>query len=148
MFPVDRRVSAVVDQAVRAFEEAGARVDEVTVGIKRPQQELSDLWCRLITPLNLQIFQSFKEFGIDLLKDHRDDFPPEYLRWIDAGHAMSALDWFRDQAGRTEVFDALQSVLTNYDLLVTPTLACLPVANADDGNPWGRPRSRVRRWIR
>ncbi|MEM7021956.1 MAG: amidase family protein [Pseudomonadota bacterium] len=137
VFPVDRRVSAVVDQAVRAFEEAGARVEEVTIGIQRPQQELSNLWCRLITPLNLQIFQSFKEFGIDLLKDHREDFPPEYLRWIDAGHAMLAVDWFRDQAGRTEVFDVIQSVLTNYDLLVTPTLSCLPVANADNGNTMG-----------
>jgi amidase len=137
IFPVDPRVADVVRQALAAFEQAGAHVEEVKVGIKRSQQELSDLWCRLITPLNLQVFEIFKQHGVDLLKDHRDDFPPEYLRWIDQGYRMSALDFFQDQAVRTEVFDAVQDTLGDYDLLVTPTLACLPVDNTDDGNTMG-----------
>src|SRR5918996_715025 len=137
IFPVDPRVAEVVRKALAAFEQAGAHVEEVKVGIKRSQQELSDLWCRLITPLNLQVFEIFKQHGVDLLKDHRDDFPPEYLRWIDQGYRMSALDFFQDQAVRTEVFDAVQDVLGDYDLLVTPTLACLPVDNTDDGNTMG-----------
>ncbi len=33
-----------------------------------------------------------------------------------------------------EVFDAVQDVFERYDLLVTPTLATLPVDNAADGN--------------
>jgi amidase len=71
---------------------AGAHVGEVKVGITRPQKELSDLWCRLIMPLNVQTFEIFKRTGLDLLKDHRDDFPPGYLRSIDVGYQMSALD--------------------------------------------------------
>ena len=35
-FPVDPRIAAVVAKAVRAFEEAGAHVEEVKVGIKTP----------------------------------------------------------------------------------------------------------------
>jgi amidase len=137
VFPIDRRVADVFDRAVRAFEEAGAHVEEVKVGIGRPQRELSDLWCRLIAPLNLQTFEIFKRAGLDLLKDHRDDFPPEYLRWLDVGRRMSALDFFRDQEIRSNVYDAVQGVLSRYDLLITPTLACLPVDNADDGNTMG-----------
>jgi amidase/aspartyl-tRNA(Asn)/glutamyl-tRNA(Gln) amidotransferase subunit A len=137
VFPMDRRVTDVVGRAVKAFEEAGAHVEEIKVGIKRPQKELSDLWCRLIMPLNVQTFEILKRGGLDLLKDHRDDFPPEYLRWIDAGYRMSALDFFQDQEVRTEVYDAIQGVLNRYDLLITPTLACLPVDNADDGNTIG-----------
>ena len=38
---------------------------------------------------------------------------------------------------RTEVFDALRGVLDRYDLLVSPTLACLAVDNATDGNTLG-----------
>jgi amidase/aspartyl-tRNA(Asn)/glutamyl-tRNA(Gln) amidotransferase subunit A len=68
VFPMDRRVTQVVGTAVRAFEEAGAHVEEVKVGIARPQQELSDLWCRLIMPLNVQTFEVMKRAGIDLLK--------------------------------------------------------------------------------
>jgi amidase/aspartyl-tRNA(Asn)/glutamyl-tRNA(Gln) amidotransferase subunit A len=134
---MDRRVTDVVGRAVKAFEEAGAHVEEIKVGIKRPQKELSDLWCRLIMPLNVQTFEILKRGGLDLLKDHRDDFPPEYLRWVDAGYRMSALEFFQDQEVRTEVYDAIQGVLSRYDLLITPTLACLPVDNADDGNTIG-----------
>jgi amidase len=137
VFPMDRRVTDVVGQAVRAFEEAGAQVEEVKVGIKRPPKELSDLWCRLIMPLNVQTFEILKRGGLDLLKDHRDDFPPQYLRWIDVGYRMSALDFFEDQETRSEIYDAIQGVLNRYDLLITPTLACLPVDNANDGNTMG-----------
>ena len=75
--------------------------------------------------------------GLDLLRDHRDDFPPQYLAWVDHGYGMSALDFYQDQALRTEVYDAIQGVLAQYDLLVTPTLACLPVDNTTDGNTMG-----------
>jgi amidase/aspartyl-tRNA(Asn)/glutamyl-tRNA(Gln) amidotransferase subunit A len=50
---------------------------------------------------------------------------------------MSALDFFKDQETRSEIYDAIQGVLNRYDLLITPTLACLPVDNADDRNTTG-----------
>jgi len=137
VFPVDGRVAAVVGRAVRAFEEAGAKVEEVTVGIKRGQRELSDLWSRLIMPLNIEALEGIKAAGLDLLGKHRDDFPPEYLHWIEIGKRMSAMDFYRDQAVRTEIYDAIQGVLDTYDLLITPTVACLPVENAGDGNTKG-----------
>jgi amidase/aspartyl-tRNA(Asn)/glutamyl-tRNA(Gln) amidotransferase subunit A len=50
---------------------------------------------------------------------------------------MSALDYYQDQAIRTEIYNAFQGVLNTYDLLITPTLACLPVDNSNDGNTVG-----------
>src|SRR5262249_47380446 len=140
IYPVDTRVNAVVDKAVLAFEAAGATVEQVKVGIKRSQGELSDLWCRMIAPMNLQSLARLKAMGIDLLGEHRADLPPEYLHWMEVAQKMSALDLLDDQVIRTEVYDAVQGVLDRYDLLVTPTLACLPVDNAGDGNTVG-PRS-------
>ena len=137
VYPVDKRVTDVVGKAVKAFEEAGAHVEEVSVGIKRSQQELGDLWCRLIIPLSVAACENFKLHGIDLLKDHRDDLPPEYLDWLERAYKWSVLDIIRDQEMRTEVYDPIQSLLENYDLLVTPTLACLPVDNRNDGNTAG-----------
>ena len=137
VYPVDKRVAEVVGKAVKAFEEAGAHVEEVPVGIQRSQQELSDLWCRLITPGSVVAIESLKSQGIDLFGEHRDDLPPQYLEWVEKAYQMSALDSIRDQEIRTEVYDAIQGLLERYDLLVTPTLACLPVDNADDGNTVG-----------
>jgi amidase/aspartyl-tRNA(Asn)/glutamyl-tRNA(Gln) amidotransferase subunit A len=137
VYPVDRRVAAVVEQAVRAFEEAGAAVEQVDLTFDHDQRELSDLWCRLILPLNIEGLEGLKAQGLDLLGEHRDDFPPEYLRWIDEGYRLSAQDVLRDQRMRTHVYDQIQQVLRSHDLLVTPTLAALPVDNADDGNTVG-----------
>ncbi len=137
VFPVDGRVAGVVADAVGAFEEAGASVEEVRLGIGREGKELSDLWCRQIMVINVEAFENFKRQGLDLLADHRDDFPPEYLEWIERCYEMGVRDLVRDLQMRTEVYDAIQRVFETHDLLVSPTLACLPVANAEDGNTVG-----------
>jgi amidase len=140
VFPVDPAVAGVVADAVRAFEQAGAHVEEVRLGIEHDQRELSDLWCRLIAPINVATFELFKRNGLDLLRDHRDDFPAEYLRWIDAGYELTVPQLMRDEETRTEIYDAIQGALDDHELLVTPTLACLPVENAADGDTKGPSR--------
>jgi amidase len=77
---------------------------------------------------------------MDLLADHRDDFPAEYLRWIDEGYELRTADLMRDEELRSDVYDAIHAVLVDHELLVTPTLACLPVENAGDGNTKGPDR--------
>lgn len=137
IFPVDKRVTAVVDKAVSAFEEAGAHVDEVKLDIRHSHMELSDLWCRFIAPRQVAALEGFKAEGIDLARDHRGDFPPEFWYWDEIGRRITVTQYLADQAIRTEVFDALRSVLDRYDYLVAPTLSCLPVDNATDGNTLG-----------
>jgi amidase/aspartyl-tRNA(Asn)/glutamyl-tRNA(Gln) amidotransferase subunit A len=137
VFPVDPEVASCVANAVKAFEEAGASVEEVRLNITRHQRELSDVWCRLIIALNLTTLENFKRGGLDLMRDHADDFPPEYRAWVERGYRMSLLDFLKDQEVQTEIYDAIQGVLNRYDLLVTPTLACTAVDNTDDGNTKG-----------
>ena len=137
VYPIESSVAGVVAEAIRGFVEAGATVEETKVGIKRSQRELSDLWNRLIMPLNISGLEGLKAAGVDLMRDHPDDLPPEYRHWIEVGYGMSVMDVWNDQIARTEVYDAIESVLQKYDLLVTPTLACLPVKNATDGNTLG-----------
>ncbi|HET7714443.1 MAG TPA: amidase [Bauldia sp.] len=137
VFPVDPRIAEVVAAAVGAFEELGAHVEPVKLGIKRSQRELSDAWSRLMMPLNLGAFEAVKAAGLDLLAHHADDFPSEYLRWIEIGRRMTITDLIGDQAIRTEIYDAIQTAFASHDLIVTPTLAAMPVPNRDDGNTVG-----------
>jgi amidase len=133
VFPVDRRVATVVREAVRAFEEAGASVEEVRLGLTHDQRELSDIWCRLIMPINVATIEGLRAEGYDV----RDDLPPEFLHWLDIGYELTARDITRDQIVRTEIFDAIQAVFADHDLLIHPTVGALPVLNADDGNTLG-----------
>jgi len=137
IYPVDRRVAAVVGEAVGALEDAGARVETVDLGLQRDQRELSDLWCRLIMPINVATVEGLKGFGFDLLRDHPDDLPQRYRAWLERGYALTALDVAADQALRTEVLDAFVAVFSRYDLIVGPTVCALPVENADDGDTVG-----------
>jgi len=137
VYAVDPRIAEVVADALRAFEDAGAIVEELEIDIPYSQRELSDLWSRLISPLNVSTIEGFKAAGLDLFKDHRDSFPPEYLQWIEAAYDYTIHDVARDQQMRTTVSDAVQQVLDSYDFLVTPTLSAVQVDNATDGNTLG-----------
>ena len=126
VYPVDKRVTDVVGKAVKAFEEAGAHVEEVSVGIKRSQQELGDLWCRLIIPLGVAACENFKLHGIDLLKDHRDDLPPEYLDWLEkslqhvgSGHYSGPGNADRSLRSYPEPAGKLRSLSNSYSGLFT-----------------------------
>ncbi len=94
----------------------------------------------MIMPMNVRVFTRFKAAGTDLLGEHRADFPPQYLDWLARGERLSASDFYADQEIRSEVYDAVQGVLDRYDLLVSPTLACLAVPNRADGNTVGPSR--------
>ena len=137
VFPVDSRVQSMVAEAARAFEEAGAHVEEVSVDLHRSALELGDLWCRLMVPGNLVQAERLKLQGIDLLGEHRSDLPPELIYWMENAQKQGWLGFAEDQAIRTEVYDAIQAVFEDHDLLLTPTLTCLPVDNAADGNTLG-----------
>ncbi|MGB3184445.1 MAG: amidase family protein [Ornithinimicrobium sp.] len=136
-FPVDPGVAAVVDEAVRAFEEAGAQVEEVDTRLPRDQFALGELWCRLIAPLNLATLDGLAAQGIDLLGTLRDQLPAPFLRFVDEAAQTSVRDYGQLQVARTEVYDFVQSFFTGHDLLVTPTLACPPVLNSDNGQTIG-----------
>ena len=148
VFAVEPAIRKSVDEAVRCFADAGAAVEEVRLGLKRSQRELSDSWTRLMMPLNIGALEGMKAFGIDLMGRHRDDFPPDYLQRIDAGRSLSAMDLASDQAIRSEVYDAIQGVLATHEILVSPTLGAMPVDNAANGTPRGRRTSPVSRWTR
>jgi amidase/aspartyl-tRNA(Asn)/glutamyl-tRNA(Gln) amidotransferase subunit A len=74
---------------------------------------------------------------LDILGEHRSDLPPEFLRWIDHVGTMSAMEYFDDNSRRTQVFDALQTILADHNVLVSPTLACMPVKNLTTGETRG-----------
>ena len=137
VFPVDSRVRQLVGEAARAFEDAGAHVEEVSIDLHRSALALGDLWCRLMMPSNLLQVERLKRNGIDLLGEHRADLPPEFIYYAEHGQTQSLVDLADDQAIRTEVFDAIQPVFENHDLLLAPTLICPPVDNATDGNTLG-----------
>jgi aspartyl-tRNA(Asn)/glutamyl-tRNA(Gln) amidotransferase subunit A len=139
VFPVEPEVAAVAGEAVQAFAIAGANVEEVELGLKRPQEEWSDLWLAQMAALYAAMADSFKEVGIDMLA-RRDELSPEFAALIERGMAMSAVEYKRLDEKRTEMYDAVQDIFDDYDLLVCPTLAAVAGDNAPNGLTLGPDR--------
>lgn len=136
-FPVTSEVSQVVDEGVQALAPLTAGVDQVQVAITPEQLEGGDLWCRMIMPLTLDALEGLAQQGFDLFGASRDDLPPEVQYWIEQGQLLTRQDITRDQITRTEIYDAIQDVFEDYNLLITPTVSTVAVPNATDGNTLG-----------
>lgn len=137
VFPIDPEVSSIVANAACVFEEAGAIVQEVKLGLTRHHSELSDLWCRMAMLSCFAFLDKMRSQGIDLLVDYASDLPPEIHDWADKVRGMTATDTACDQIIRTEIYDSIQKIFDEYDYIVTPTLSCLPVLNHNNGNTLG-----------
>jgi amidase/aspartyl-tRNA(Asn)/glutamyl-tRNA(Gln) amidotransferase subunit A len=137
VFPVEGRVRETVERAAKAFEGGGAVVEEVSLDLHRSAEELGDLWCRLMVPTSIVRIEKLKAAGIDLRRDYPDDLAPELTYWMDVVAGASIMDAVADSEVRTEVYDAVEGAMAGYDLLLAPTLACLPVENGTDGNTLG-----------
>ncbi|PLT31655.1 amidase [Peribacillus deserti] len=136
-YPVDQRVANSVENAVKLFQNAGAIVEEVDIEIPYHQRELSDLFFRTVMRGYIPFFESLKNRGYDLLKDYREDLTPAIIEWMEKSYQSDLRDMYRDQIMRTEMFDAIQKVFRQYDLLVTPTAATLPQLNGPRGKSQG-----------
>jgi amidase len=135
VWPIDPRVAALVEDAVQVFAEAGASVERVRLGIRQDVRELSELWLRMGARLTLGAVEGFRAAGLDLLAG--DELPLPAREWLSQAYAESPLQATRDSVLRTEIYDLVQGVFLDHDLLVTPTVATLPVLNGARGETVG-----------
>src|SRR5207248_5615251 len=102
---------------VKAFEQAGARVEEVRLGLRHSQHELSALWVRMGGAIYTGLLEGFRQQGIDLLGEHREEMTPQFVELAESARGMSVLHYKRDEILRSQVFDAVQDAFDRYDLL-------------------------------
>lgn len=145
LFPVDPEVTRVTGEALNAFRDAGATVEEVSLGLDqlvvrgRPIRlsDLSDLWVQEQSVLYAHAVDLLKLYvGVDLLQ-HRDQLNPEFLGMIELGMGTSAQEYRYGDFLRSDVLHAVEAIFAKYDFLVTPTLSVVGVENTDDGNTLG-----------
>ena len=137
VFPVEPETAQIVERAALRFTEAGASVEPLRFSLRRSAFELAECWCRSIcvdTAIELELW---KREGLDLVRDHREELPEEFIAWNRRTAAGNILDYYAFNCVRTELYDALQEALTEYDLILSPTTSCLPVKNAADGGTKG-----------
>ncbi|MFC7157650.1 amidase [Halomarina halobia] len=124
LFPIAPMVRETVGEAVTAIANAGAIVERVDPDFQHSREELREAWqCGFEVRLARTREVIRAERGIDLLKE---DVTPLLRTLIERGDSYSATTYKRADIARTAVFDVVQSLFEEYDLLVSSTLSIPP----------------------
>lgn len=133
IFPVEDAVRQQVARAADVFRSLGADVVDVDFRIPYGQGQLSDVWSRLTAIGTFSSISALKSEGIDLRTLCPEELPEPMMRWVDTAATMSMRQLLDDNTVRSVVFDCFARVFGDCDLVLSPTLACMPVRNGDDG---------------
>ena len=132
IFPVDSEISELTQKAVLKLEEAGAKIDHVHFNIKRSAYELAETWCKSISIDSTVELEYMKKNGLDLINDHKDELPDDFIKWFNRVKDLSILDFHEINLIRTEILDMMEDIFSSYDILISPVTICPPVRNSDD----------------
>nr|WP_256397519.1 amidase [Halohasta litorea] len=123
VFEVDSAVLAVVEDALPNFEAVGATVEEVTIDHGCSLAELTEAVGATFNTAMLGAAEVMREStGVDLTA-HPEEVSESLLKMIEAGREYETRDVELSGIVRTQLFDAVQSVLSSHEILVTPTIA-------------------------
>ena len=137
IFPVDPEVADLVEKAAYALREAGAIVEPVHFHFPHSSNEYAELWCRAISIDTAIDMELWKQNGLDLLRDHADELPEEFIYWNQKALESTILDYRYFNDLRTEMLDAFEDTFADYDLILSPVTICPPVKNDPAGNTKG-----------
>ncbi len=115
-YAVDPEIEANTRAAAEALTEAGATVEEVALDWSA---ELDGAWTHMWGVFMAAYFGQH-------LETWRDRMDPAVVKLIEAGRAMSAVDYKRIEILRSKQWRALAAILARYDALIAPTMAQSP----------------------
>jgi amidase len=122
VFPVEEEVEVTVTDAVEDLEAAGATVERVEMNFGLSLEELlDDIETTFSTEYVGLVEVLDAELGVDL-RNHPNVVSDSLLQMILTGDEKSVSDVAKTGLTRTKVYDAIQDVFEEYDLLATSTL--------------------------
>ncbi|WP_458208557.1 amidase [Haladaptatus sp. NG-SE-30] len=131
-YPIDPKVRTVVDDAVSAFEEAGATVKRTDPDFGCDRHEILDAFYTFAKVSWESLFDNLEDkHGFDLRGEDREKLRPITIETILESDPISTRKYKRADVVRTRVYDGIVDLLREYDCLVTPTLAVPPFEHGD-----------------
>ncbi len=135
LFPIDPAVRESVESTLDGMEAAGATVTRVSLDV--PDRHIvNETYMRTVTTYFAKEVEALnRELGIDLVGDHSDDLPPVLVDMVGAGEGHDMTDYAYADFPRTELYHAIESVLSDVDALVCPTLSTPPLTHDEPVPP-------------
>ena len=134
LFPaVDEEVKRAVYSTAMLLESAGAYIEPVNFSWKFPLEEIMRTWAWSISVDTALDIQLWKSEGLDLVKDHRDELPEEFIEFNEMA-SRAGINYMRIfNEIRTNILDNFEDAFEQYDLIISPTAICPPMKHEDEG---------------
>ena len=133
LYPVDDGIKQIVYDAAMKFYDAGCYVEPVKFNFNHSLDEIMYCWAWSISIDTALDLERWKSEGIDLVKDHRDQIPEEFIIFNKIASKAGIQDMRTFNEIRTDILDNLEDVFEEYDFIISPTAICAPLDNKDNG---------------
>jgi len=154
LFSIAPEVRDTIGSTLSELKGAGATVDEVTLDTPDFGALTHAYSLQVTTFFATAVNELNEELGIDLLGDQSEDLPNDLKALVSMGETNDITDYTEADFVRTDLYHEIQNVVEEYDALVCPTLATLPLTHDEpmpseiDGEPTnGLPTSWMLSWI-
>jgi Asp-tRNA(Asn)/Glu-tRNA(Gln) amidotransferase A subunit family amidase len=130
--PVHREVADTVKNTALELAHAGAHVEEVELSLGASPEAIGACW-RLVSGLGQRLgIQRLQDAGFDPLSDP-GALPSELIEDVEAATRLTTRDLQLAEDTRSRLLAAIESTLSAFDLIITPTLSVDGVQNASAG---------------
>lgn len=134
LYPVvDADISVCLNEAAKLLEDAGCIVEPVKFHWKHTVEEIMRCWAWSISVDTALDLEAWKSEGLDLIRDHRDEIPEEFIYFNEVAAKATIHDFRTFNEIRTDILDNFESVFQNYDFIISPTTICKPMLIEDNG---------------
>lgn len=137
IFEVEDKVKEKFLKEIQTFKKLGLDLDLVHFKFKHSAFEMATLWCKGITVDCAIELNLLKEKGIDLLKNHKEDFPDEFIYYKNECDKLNIMDLYEFNVLRSEILDQFENVFENYDYIISPISTVAGILNSNDRNTKG-----------
>ena len=133
LFPcVDSQIKFALDAVVEKLTAVGVTVEPVKFKFKFSLEDMVIAWLQSISVDSALDLYFMKQNGFDLIGDHAEDLPDQFIYWSKVAFNSSMLDYRKFHDIRTDILDAHLKVFNDYDIILSPVTCCMPVPNAED----------------
>lgn len=133
MYPVDPKVAEILDNVIYQIKSVGATVEHVDFDFKHSLEDIMFCWSWAISIDTALDLHMWKEQGLDLIKDHRDELPEEFIHYNEVAADANIFSFREFNEIRTDILDNFENVFEDYDLILSPTACCPPMKIEDEG---------------
>lgn len=118
---VDHDVLRLCSEAVAHMADMGAVVEEIEI-------DFAQLEASFFVLMETRVYRSL----LPHIETFRDRIDPSILPHFDNGSRYSSLDYLEALATRSRAFKTVQSVLSRFDVITSPTVASPPLPHEQD----------------